>query len=88
MKKSGRPLSDLESFCLTLSNPSSGFKTQDLDITSARSLEVLADIYAEKQDIPKASLAWTLLAEKYDTVRENYWNHRKSQATAKILGAF
>jgi len=39
----------------------------------------LADIYAEEEnDKEKAGQALDLLAKKYDPIRINFWNYRKS----------
>ncbi|KAK7203732.1 hypothetical protein BZA70DRAFT_281938 [Myxozyma melibiosi] len=94
LKKSGRPLSDLEQFCLTLSDltktfpatSSSTTTSHEEDILSARAIEVLAEIYAERNDFPRATHAWTLLAERYDCVRENYWNFKKRSAVSRLAG--
>ncbi|KAI9889815.1 MAG: CAAX geranylgeranyltransferase alpha subunit [Vezdaea aestivalis] len=48
-------------------------------IRSSHALDFLADIYAgEKDGAEHAVKALDLLTEKYDPIRANYWNYRKS----------
>lgn len=49
------------------------------EVHSSHALDLLADVYAE--DVNKkeqAAEALDLLAKKYDPIRANYWNYRKS----------
>ncbi|KAF2090788.1 protein prenylyltransferase [Saccharata proteae CBS 121410] len=49
------------------------------DISSSHALDLLADIYAEEQDRKSdAAKALDLLAMRFDPIRQNYWNYRKS----------
>jgi protein farnesyltransferase/geranylgeranyltransferase type-1 subunit alpha len=49
------------------------------EVYSSHALDLLADIYAEEEDSrEKAEKALDLLATKYDPIRANYWNFRKS----------
>ncbi|KAK9452181.1 uncharacterized protein V1518DRAFT_410556 [Limtongia smithiae] len=86
VRTSKRPLSSLEDFCTSLASfPMTVSADSQEIVQSARALEVLADIYAEKRDLDRALQAWTLLADKYDTIRVNFWNYKKLQATRTIM---
>ncbi|KAK9364064.1 hypothetical protein V1504DRAFT_399559 [Lipomyces starkeyi] len=82
LKRAKRPISEIEEFCNDLAAVTSTEQSMDVDIdriASTRALEVLADIYASRREVEKAAQAWTLLAEKYDPIRENYWKFKKAQ---------
>ncbi|KAK9325847.1 hypothetical protein V1517DRAFT_312784 [Lipomyces orientalis] len=87
LKHSNRSLSEIEDFCNDLATLPTTEPSTDIDmdqITSARALEVLADIYASRHEVEKAAQAWTLLAEKYDPIRENYWKFKKDQTIQRF----
>lgn len=49
------------------------------DVYSSHALDLLAAIYAEEENNKEsAEKALDLLATKYDPIRANYWNYRKS----------
>jgi protein farnesyltransferase/geranylgeranyltransferase type-1 subunit alpha len=49
------------------------------DIYSSHALDVLADIHgSEEKNIEEAKKALDLLATKFDPIRAQYWNYRKS----------
>ncbi|KAK7734348.1 CAAX geranylgeranyltransferase alpha subunit [Botryosphaeria dothidea] len=48
------------------------------EISSTHALDLLADIYSEESSKEDAAKALDLLATRYDPIRENYWNYRKS----------
>jgi protein farnesyltransferase/geranylgeranyltransferase type-1 subunit alpha len=52
-------------------------------IRSSHALDLLADIYAEEGKKEDASKGLELLASKYDPIRANYWNWRKSLLDGK-----
>lgn len=52
-------------------------------IRSSHALDLLADIYAEEGKKEDASRGLELLATKYDPIRANYWNWRKSLLDGK-----
>ncbi|KAK9475839.1 hypothetical protein V1514DRAFT_338766 [Lipomyces japonicus] len=90
LNRTGRSIiTELEQFCLT---NFINFKQDDDDddeqdriistVTSAPALEVLGDIYASRNELQQAKKAWELLANKYDTIRDNYWNFKINQASA------
>jgi len=73
-RASKRPASSLKDFA-------SQFASIDApdDVHSSHALDLLADIYAEEEnDKEKAGQALDLLAKKYDPIRINFWNYRKS----------
>ncbi|KAK9371192.1 hypothetical protein V1509DRAFT_613881 [Lipomyces kononenkoae] len=87
LKRGERPMSDIEKFCNDLAAVQTTEHAVNVDndrISSARALEVLADIYNSRNEVDKAAQAWTLLAEKYDPIRENYWKFKKSQAIQRL----
>jgi protein farnesyltransferase/geranylgeranyltransferase type-1 subunit alpha len=58
------------------------------NISSSHALDLLADIYAnEENKNEEASKALDLLASRYDPIRENYWNYRKSLLGGKGVEA-
>ncbi|CAD6503205.1 BgTH12-02873 [Blumeria graminis f. sp. triticale] len=46
-------------------------------VASSHALEFLADIWSEKGEFGKADKALTLLGEKYDPIRKNYWEWKR-----------
>ncbi|KAL1624903.1 CAAX geranylgeranyltransferase alpha subunit [Diplodia seriata] len=48
------------------------------EVSSSHALDLLADIYSEESSKENAAKAYDLLAERFDPIRENYWNYRKS----------
>jgi protein farnesyltransferase/geranylgeranyltransferase type-1 subunit alpha len=58
------------------------------EVSSSHALDLLADIYAnEENKSEEAGKALDLLANKYDPIRENYWNYRKSLLVGKGVQA-
>lgn len=76
LRKGGRKLSTLECFA------SEFFKIPDdggeEDVKSSHALDFLADAWTEQGEKDKAELALTLLADKYDRIRKNYWEWRRA----------
>ncbi|KAF9273703.1 CAAX geranylgeranyltransferase alpha subunit [Mortierella alpina] len=87
LRKAGHPLSEIKAFCEgLLQKPNANF--------SAFVHSTLLDIYEQeaKQDrradsLLKAKEEAIILAEKVDTIRERYWNWRRSQLKAISLEA-
>jgi protein farnesyltransferase/geranylgeranyltransferase type-1 subunit alpha len=52
-------------------------------VRSSHALDLLSDIFAEQGKTDDASRGLELLATKYDPIRSNYWNWRKSQLDGK-----
>lgn len=48
------------------------------EVTSSHALDALADIYVEENKKEQAMQVLDLLSQKYDPIRERYWNYRKS----------
>ena len=48
------------------------------DVRSSHALDFLADLYAEDQEKERSGKALELLARRYDPIRKNYWNYRRS----------
>lgn len=49
------------------------------EVRSSHALDLLADVYAEEQENGKSAKALELLARRYDPIRKNYWDYRRSQ---------
>lgn len=68
-----RPESDIKNFALL-------FADVDVDkVDSSHALDTLAEIWAKEKDTDHAGKALDLLGDKYDPIRKNYWQWRKSQ---------
>jgi len=77
------PLSSLKAFAST-------FASLDApnEIQSSHALDVLAEIFAQEDGkTEEAVKALDLLARKYDPIRANYWNYRKSLLPDQVLQA-
>ena len=48
------------------------------EVKSSHALECLATIWAKEKEVMKATKALNLLGSKYDPIRKNYWDYRKS----------
>ena len=57
------------------------------EVRSSHALDFLADVYAEEQQKVKSAQALDLLAKRYDPIRKNYWDYRKSQLGLGQVGA-
>lgn len=57
------------------------------EVRSSHALDFLADAYADDQKKEKSVRALELLARRYDPIRKNYWDYRKSQLGLKQVGA-
>lgn len=78
LRKGGRALSTLEEFALDFVKMP-GTDSEE-DVKSSHALDFLADVWTEggKEEKEKADLALRLLGNKYDRVRKNYWEWRRS----------
>jgi protein farnesyltransferase/geranylgeranyltransferase type-1 subunit alpha len=64
----------------------------DVAVKSSHAIEWLADVYAEEDGSEEGSAAeavkmLTLLKEKYDPIRRNYWEYRIRQITVSAAHA-
>ena len=57
------------------------------DVRSSHALDFLADAYAEEQEKERSGKALELLARRYDPIRKNYWNYRRSLLGLGQVGA-
>lgn len=48
------------------------------EVRSSHALDFLVDVYAEEKETQRAGKALELLARRYDPIRKNYWNWRRS----------
>ena len=55
------------------------------DVRSSHALDLLADVYAEEREKERAGKALELLARRYDPIRRNYWNYRRSLLGLKMV---
>jgi len=75
LRKGGRKLATLESFAGEFVRiPEEGSE----DVKSSHALDFLADVWSEKGENAKSEKALTLLGDKYDRIRKNYWDWRKT----------
>ena len=73
LKKRGNGITQLKAFAL-------GFADIDKEdeVRSTHALEFLAAIWAEEKEVERAKKALDLLGSKYDPIRKNYWDYRRS----------
>ncbi|KAI1174013.1 putative geranylgeranyltransferase type I alpha subunit [Nemania sp. FL0916] len=74
--KGGRPLQTVREFAETfVSNLGEGEGSES--VRSSHALDLLADIYKEAGETEKADLCLRRLGEKWDRIREGYWEYRR-----------
>ena len=73
LKKKGSGMGELKAFAREFAD----LKPED-KVRSSHALDLLADIWAEEKEEERAAKALDLLAKKYDPIRKNYWDYRKS----------
>jgi len=76
LRKGGRKLGSLEWFAGEFVKIGEG---EEEDVKSSHALDLLADIWAEKGENVKADKALRLLGDKYDRVRKNYWDWKRTE---------
>lgn len=57
------------------------------DVNSTHALDLLAEIYAEKGEKEKADLCLVRLAEKWDRIRDGYWQWRRQALGVTVAAA-
>ena len=57
------------------------------EVHSSHALDLLAGIYSQENNVENATKALDLLATRYDPIRAQYWNHRKSTLKQHELAA-
>lgn len=73
VKKKGNGLVELKEFAEEFAD----IEKED-DVRSSHALDFLADLYAEEESKERAGRALELLVKRYDPIRKNYWNYRRS----------
>lgn len=76
LAKGGRSLTTVGEFAEQFV---SGLGQEDEKVQSSHALDMLAEVYQEKEDKDKAKLCLQRLWEKWDPVREGYWKYRASE---------
>lgn len=57
------------------------------EVRSSHALDFMADVYAEEQQKERSGKALELLARRYDPIRKNYWNYKRSLLGLGQVGA-
>ncbi|CAD6586525.1 MAG: CAAX geranylgeranyltransferase alpha subunit [Alectoria sarmentosa] len=57
------------------------------EVRSSHALDFLADVYAEEEHKERSAKALELLARRYDPIRKNYWDYRRSLLGLEQVGA-
>ena len=73
LKKKGTRLVEMKSFAEQYAD----LEKED-EVRSSHALDFLADVYAEEEQKERSAKALELLARRYDPIRKNYWDYRKS----------
>ena len=73
LRKKGKGFKEVKVFAEQFAN----LELED-EVRSSHALDLLADIYAEEQASERSGKALELLARRYDPIRKNYWNYRRS----------
>ncbi|KAL9127431.1 MAG: hypothetical protein Q9217_003700 [Psora testacea] len=73
LRKKGKGLEEVKAF----SEQFADLEKED-EVRSSHALDLLADIYAGREEKERSGRALELLARRYDPIRKNYWNYRRS----------
>lgn len=78
LRKGDRGLKTVEDFAAEFVNLGQGEGNTGEDVKSSHALDFLADAWAETGNIEQADKALRLLGDKYDRIRKNYWEWRRT----------
>ena len=73
LRKKGTGLAELKDFAEQYAD----LEKED-EVRSSHALDFLADLYAEEEHKERSAKALELLARRYDPIRKNYWDYRRS----------
>ena len=73
LRKKGNGLGELKAFAGEFAN----VERED-EVRSSHALDFLADVWAEEEKNELAGKALELLARRFDPIRKNYWDYRRS----------
>lgn len=82
LRKKGKGLVPMKAFAEQFAD----LEKED-EVRSSHALDFLADVYAEEQDNEQSAKALELLARRYDPIRKNYWDYRRSLLGLRPAGA-
>ena len=73
LKKKGNGLAEVKGFAEEFADVD-----REDEVRSSHALDFLADLYAEEKARERAGMALELLVRRFDPIRKNYWNYRRS----------
>ena len=73
LKRRGQGLAALKAFAGEFADVD-----REDEVQSSHALDFLADVWAQEKEKERAGRALELLARRYDPIRKNYWNYRRS----------
>lgn len=82
LRKKGTGLVELKDFAEQYAD----LEKED-DVRSSHALDFLADVYTEEEQKERSAKALELLARRYDPIRKNYWDYRRSLLGLEQVGA-
>jgi protein farnesyltransferase/geranylgeranyltransferase type-1 subunit alpha len=80
LTKGGRKVSSVEDFAEQFVKNLGQDNSEE--VKSSHALDLLAEVYAEKGETEKATLALKRLADKWDRIRAGYWDWRRRELDA------
>ena len=82
LRKKGKGLTELKNFAEQYAD-----LEQEDEVRSSHALDFLADVYAEEEQKERSGKALELLARRYDPIRKNYWDYKRSLLGLEQVGA-